>query len=311
MAKFTKAAIIYNPVAGQRNVRSGIEQTIGRLAFAGWCTALYETTTELSAETLASDAVANGAEIVVAAGGDGTINAVINGIDPVQHPDIVLGVIPVGTANVWAREVGMTSFPQFTGDFKSAIDTLVNGVTTHIDLGKAGDRYFMLWAGVGLDALITQEVDFALKKLTGGLAFAEAGVRTGLKFTGAHVKVNIDGEQLVANSWFIGISNIRLYAHVPLAQNADMTDGLLDINMFSGSTPPEYLRHIVNILLGTHAHDPNVVSRQCRNVVIESDPPLPVHVDAEPIGYTPMSFHVLPSAIRVLVPREFVDGAEA
>ncbi len=305
---YKNAAIIYNPVAGQRNVRNGMEQTIGRLAFAGWRTALYETTIEIGAEELTRRAIAEGAEIVVAAGGDGTINAVINGMDVRQNPHVTLGVLPIGTANVWAREVGITSFPQLTGDFKSAADTLINGVPMLADLGQAGNRYFLLWAGIGLDALITQEVHFDLKRWAGGLAFAEAGVRTGLRYTGARVRVKLDDEVIENDAWFIAISNIRLYAHIPLAKNADITDGLLDVHLFAGNTPPQYLKHMAGVLLGTHTQDPDVVYRQCKQISIEADPALPVHVDAEPIGMTPMQFSVLPQRLRVLVPREFIEN---
>lgn len=305
---YKNAAIIYNPVAGQRNVRNGLEQTIGRLAFAGWRTALYETTAEIGAEELARRAIAEGAEIVVAAGGDGTINAVVNGIDVMQNPHVTLGVLPIGTANVWAREVGITSFPQLTGDFKSATDTLIHGVPVLADLGLAGKRYFLLWAGIGLDALITQEVHFELKRWAGGLAFAEAGVRAGLRYTGARVRVTLDDEVFENDAWFISVSNIRLYAHVPLAKNADVTDGLLDVHLFAGNTPPQYLKHMAGVLLGTHTQDPDVVYRQCRRISVEAEPALPVHVDAEPIGHTPMLFSVVPSALRVLVPREFAEA---
>ena len=133
-------------------------------------------------------------------------------------------------------------------------------------------------------------------------------MRTGLRYTGARVRVKLDDEVIENDTWFIAISNIRLYAHIPLAKNADITDGLLDVHLFAGNTPPQYLKHMAGVLLGTHTQDPDVVYRQCQQISIEADPALPVHVDAEPIGLTPMKFSVLPQSLRVLVPREFIEN---
>lgn len=301
-----KATLIFNPVAGQREVRTHLRNVVGYLAENGWTVEWKETTLEISATDLAREAVEQGAEVVIAAGGDGTINGVINGL--AEQPNVRLGILPTGTANVWARESGLANVSLLGPNLEAAGAVLVDGVTLPIDVGKAGDDYFLLMAGVGFDALVTRHIDLDMKKRVGALAYAWTAIKEARRYRGARVRVTIDGVEATYSAWLVTISNSKLYALVPLAVDASVTDGLLDVGIFTGRSWPAILRHAVGIALGRHMHDPEVKFLRGKEIIVQSVPPLPVQVDAEPTGQTPMTFTVVPQALRVIVPREMAGS---
>ncbi|MBA3531001.1 MAG: diacylglycerol kinase family lipid kinase [Ardenticatenales bacterium] len=297
-----RATLIFNPVAGQREMRTPLHNVVGYLTEQGWSVEWKETTPDISATALARQAVAAGAEVVIAAGGDGTINGVLQAL--IGQPQVRLGILPTGTANVWARESGISNVSLLGANLERAGEVLVNGVTLPIDVGKAGDRYFLLMSGVGFDAHVTRHIDLRFKRSLGALAYAWTAVYEALKYRGARVRIIIDGEEITRNGWLVTISNSKLYALVPLAVNASVTDGMLDIGIFAGRQWPHILRQAIAIVLGQHMRDPEVEFLRGKEIHVQSVPPLPVHVDAEPIGHTPMTFSVVHKAVRIIVPRE-------
>lgn len=304
-----KATLIFNPVAGQREVRTQLRNVIGYLAEQGWTVEWKETTPDLGAMELAREAAAQGAEVVIAAGGDGTINGVVNGL--AGHPTVRLGILPTGTANVWARETGITNLSLLGPNLEAAGAVLVEGVTIPIDVGKAGDSYFLLMGGVGFDALVTSQIDPNMKKRVGALAYAWTAIREAQRYRGARVRLVVDGAESTHSAWLVTISNSKLYALVPLAADASVTDGLLDVSVFIGRSWPSILRHIVGIILRQHTRDPEVKFLRGKEISVQAVPSLPVQVDAEPIGHTPMTFTVVSKALRIIVPREMADALEA
>ncbi|MGH2541398.1 MAG: diacylglycerol/lipid kinase family protein [Ardenticatenaceae bacterium] len=300
-----KATLIFNPVAGQREVRAHLRNVVGYLAERGWVMEWKETSPERAATDLAREAVAKGAEVVIAAGGDGTINEVVNAL--IGHSHVRLGILPTGTANVWARESGVANVSLLGPNLEAAGRVLAEGVTITVDVGKAGDRYFLLVAGAGLDGLVTRRVDTRAKRTWGGLVYAWTAIREALKYRGARVRITVDGAEIVRSAWLVTISNSKLYALVPLALEASMTDGFLDVGVFSGRAWPQFLRHAINILLRRHMRDPEIEFFRGREIHITSTPQLPVQVDAEPTSYTPMTFTVVPHALRIIVPREMTE----
>lgn len=296
-----KATLIFNPAAGQREVRNHLRQVVGYLSEHGWLVEWRETAPGVEATTLAHRALAGGAEVIIAAGGDGTINGVLNAL--VGHPRARLGILPTGTANVWAHESGITNLSLLGPNLEQAGEFLVHGTTMTIDVGRAGDHYFLLMSGVGFDAHVTRQIDLRFKRYVGAIAYAWTAIREALKYRGATLRITVDGERLERTGWLVTVSNSKLYALVPLAVNASVTDGLLDLGIFAGRQWPHILRHTLRIILGQHTRDPEIEFLRGREIHIESTPPLPVHIDAEPIGYTPMTFTVVPQALRIIVPR--------
>jgi diacylglycerol kinase (ATP) len=302
-----KAQIILNPSAGQRDRRRELKTAIAYLEDRGWQVTLRETQRPGEATTYARQAVAEGYDVVVAAGGDGTVGEVANGL---AGSEVALGMFPIGTTNVWALQMGIPPFwPLRQHSLLEAAKVLAEGHTRRVDLGEVNGRYFLLWAGVGLDAKVTEEVEPGAKKRLGGLAFVIAGIVVVREFAGTKVQVTIDGCEVNRRAVLVVASNAQLYAGiVRLATQARLDDGLLDILIFKGQGFPAILRHIFSVLTKRHLRDPEVEYYQARRVEISAAKPLSVHADDEPFTTTPVEIGIVPGALRVVVPEALPPG---
>ncbi len=302
-----KAQVIFNPNAGQRDRRQELRAAMSYLEDQGWQLSLKETHGPEEATIYARQAVAEGCDIVIAAGGDGTVGEVANGL---AGSEVALGMFPIGTTNVWALQMGMPPFwPLRRPSLLEAAKVLAEGHIRRVDLGQVNGRYFLLWAGVGIDAKVTEEVEPGAKKLLGGLAFVVAGIVVAKEFAGTKVQVTIDGCEVNRRAILILASNAQLYAGiVRLAAQARLDDGLLDVLIFKGQGFPAILRHILSVLTNRHLRDPEVEYYQARRVEISAAKPLSVHADDEPFTTTPVEISVVPGALRVVVPQALPSG---
>jgi diacylglycerol kinase (ATP) len=302
-----KAQIILNPSAGQRDRRRELEAAIAYLEDHGWQVTLRETQGPGEATTYARQAAAEGYDVVIAAGGDGTVSEVANGL---AGSEVALGMFPIGTTNVWALQMGIPPFwPLRQHSLLEAAKVLAEGYTRRVDLGQVNGRYFLLWAGVGLDAKVTEEVELQAKKRLGGLAFVIAGIVVIREFAGTKVQVTIDGCEVNRRAVLVVASNAQLYAGiVRLATQARLDDGLLDVLIFKGQGFPAILRHIFSVLTKRHLRDPEVEYYQARRVEISAAKPLSVHADDEPFTTTPVEIGIVPGALRVVVPKALPPG---
>jgi len=299
-----KAMLILNPVAGQRDTAGELRQVMAYLNAQGWEVALRRTFGPGDATTYAREAVAGGLDMVIAAGGDGTIGQVATGL---AGSSCVLGVLPVGTGNVWAHMLGL---PQWSAMGRTtlldAARVLVEGEVHPIDLGRAGDRYFVLWAGIGFDAQIAQGVEphREIRRNLGNITYYVAVIALGLGLRGTRVTVEVDGKAMRQRVIMVLVSNAQLYGPaVRLAPQAQLDDGILDVYVFKGDNLFDALRVIISVVSGRHHHDAKVEAYRARSVTIRGVKPLPVHLDGEPIGHTPVSISVAPRALKVIVPR--------
>ncbi|MDP9311696.1 MAG: diacylglycerol kinase family lipid kinase [Chloroflexota bacterium] len=289
-----RARIVLNP-------RAGNAEDIGRISAAlkvwrarGWQVDVTPTTYAGHAIELAREAAAQGYDVVVAAGGDGTVNEVVNGI---ARTNAALAVLPVGTGNVWVRELKLPLRPDAAAasiDMRNIIE---------LDLGLAGDRYFLLMAGVGFDAAVTRAVDPAAKRKLGLLAYIVQAVLTARDIRGKRVRIMIDGRQVRGRVLMVVISNSRLYGgFLQITHHASLTDGLLDVAVIKGQDVRSAPLHILSILLRRYNLNPDMDYYRAREVHISGVDPLEVQVDGDAIGMTPMTFQVAPAALRALVP---------
>ena len=289
-----RVLVILNPMAGnshqRRAVTQGIVEWRSRL---GWRVQLRETRRGGDATAIARAEAAN-YDLIVAAGGDGTINEVANGL---VHTNTTLGALPIGTGNVWVRELRQSLDPLL------AARQLAQGSIHQIDLGLANDRYFLLMAGIGLDAAITQEVRSADKKRLGRLAYIVKSLPLLWRLRGTRSRISIDGTPLKGNALFVLISNSRLYGGVlNIAYRAAVTDGLLDVCVMLGDNALAAPQLLLGILLRGYGTIPGLEYFQAKRVEIACSRPLLVQVDGDAIGTTPMTFTVAPRALRVLLP---------
>jgi YegS/Rv2252/BmrU family lipid kinase len=231
-------------------------------------------------------------DIVVAAGGDGTINEVINGLG---EAGTALGILPLGTANVFAKELGLPH------DFGDAWQVIEAGKSRSIDLpcaefaGKR--RYFCQLAGVGFDARAVRAASWELKKKVGPLAYVWSGLKT---LGETHAPVEVAPRGVAGAAVFVG--NGRYYGgKFRLFPQAKLDDGLLDVCVFEKLGYLDLLRYGPGVLCGTHMRLKGVHYFQTPELVCNGAEPAPFELDGEDAGDAPVRFWVKPRALRVIV----------
>jgi len=287
------AVLIVNPNAGSETRAQVIQDIVRTAADLGWRVTVAETQRENHATELAAEAAAAGHAVVLVAGGDGTINEVIQAL---AGTETVLGAIPLGTMNVWARELGLSLDPV------EATRQLLQGRTYRIDLGRVNGRYFLLMAGMGFDAEAVHAIQGKTKTRFGPLAFVVAGALAALRTRGTRIRVRADGQTFETNAALITVGNTRLWAGaVQITHHATATDGRLDVCIFPGRAFFTKVKHFALVLFGRHDDDPDVTYLQVRSLHIVTRPPISIQVDGEAFGKTPAQVNVVPGCLRVLV----------
>jgi diacylglycerol kinase (ATP) len=253
---------------------------------------------------LARSAVDRGFDLLLAAGGDGTINEVLNGI---VGSKTVFGALPAGTANVLANEIGLSGRPD-----KAAAE-LLDAVPVRVGVGVANlegkpPRYFLLMAGVGLDARIVHELDLDLKRKWGKLAYWHGGFRQIGRHKG-RFKVSVDGVDRIAT--FALLSRVRNYGgDFEIARNIRLTDKDFEIVIFERHGWRDYLRFFGAVVTNSLSRTLGVSVVRCDHAILTpmSDTPVHVQTDGEAIGLLPGTISVVPDAITLLLPKRYVAG---
>jgi YegS/Rv2252/BmrU family lipid kinase len=240
--------------------------------------------------------------VVLACGGDGTLNDVINGLAGTQT---ALATFPGGTVNVWAREVGIPSDPVRNAAL------VWEGERRWVDLGRAGNRYFLLMAGIGLDADVAAQVTRPEKRRWGPLAYAWRGLVTGVRWPLQRMWILLDDRSIRRRVLFAVIGNTRLYGGVVnVTHHAVADDGMLDVCIFGGTGAGlgSKLAHAARLALRLHTRAPTVEYYRAHQITLVTRPRTYVQVDGDTIGQTPMQFAAVPRALRVVVPPDRGEG---
>jgi diacylglycerol kinase (ATP) len=304
-----KARLIYNPTAGPRDVRHALKRVRSFLRHHGWSVELQLTEKPGDALALACAAAQAGCDVAIAAGGDGTVNEAVNGLVGTQT---ALGVLPVGTGNMWAKQLGVPTYT-LTNPLRlhEAAAGLTEGTIRSVDVGQVNNRYFLCWAGIGLDAQVTTEMEPRQRhtKRLGALPYAIAAILVARDFQGVRTRVSLDGSIVRGRTLLILVSNIKQYVGVlNVAREARMDDGLLDVFVFKGLGFTYAVRHLLKVVSQRYLQDPQVIHRQVRRIEVRTEWAIPVQVDGDPIGTTPVTLKVAPLALRVLVPSSAPPG---
>jgi diacylglycerol kinase (ATP) len=303
----TKTCIIVNPNAGSAGELEHLRETLGKLPGTG----VQVTEKEGDAREIAAEAVRSGADLVVAAGGDGTLNEVVNGLMKAREGDpdrVRLGLLPLGTGNDFARSINVPA------DLDAAIAILETGRVQAVDVACATfahqSRYFINVSAGGFSGVVSEKASEA-KDRWGPLAYLRAAVGTLPELQGFKCRITVNGtEELELDTYNIVIANGRFVAAgIPVAPDAKLDDGLLDIMIAPAATLPQLALLIPQILLGRHTESDLLLFRKATRIKVESDPPMSFNVDGELIGDEPASFVVLPRALRVIVGQEEEAGS--
>jgi diacylglycerol kinase (ATP) len=245
------------------------------------------------ARALAEQAVAEGYERVVAAGGDGTINEVVNGL---AGSKTALGLLPLGTMNVFATELGLP-----IGNLRKCWDVIEHGVVHPVDLVRANEQHFVQLAGIGFDAQIVEATSFDFKKALGPLSYIISATQIASK---KPPMLSVRGGGGTRQGSFVMIGNGRYYGGpFVLFKEARIDDGLLDVLIFKNLGYLDIVRYFQAVMIGTHTALSDVEYFQTTQVRVTSTGPVPVEVDGDVIGTLPVTFKVVPKALRVMMPR--------
>ncbi|SRR5579883_69189 len=266
----------------------------------GWRVEMCQTDSPGSGHRLASQAVAAGVDIVISAGGDGTLNEVIQGL---AGTDVALGVLPMGTMNVWAREMGIPLH------LPGALQVLLDGERRRIDLGTANGRYFLLFAGIGADGKITNMIEHHFLKRLGLLSYILAGTVVGLGPLDFRLRLRVDGRSFRTRASLIIIGNTRLYGGLMTFTNrASCDDGRLDMCLIRRQGVWGRIRVVLNAFRKHYPLGARVSYEQFQTLTIDSPAPVPIEVDGEPAGTLPTVFRVAPQMLTVIVPHNTPSG---
>jgi diacylglycerol kinase (ATP) len=293
--------IIVNPNAGSVDDLAGIEEVLGRLPD----TSMKLTEQAGDAERLAREALDQGVERVVAAGGDGTLNEVINGLSA-DFSRACLGLLPLGTGNDFARTIGVPN------DLEGALAVLEEGRVRTLDVARAhiGDiggiagrgRCFLNMSAGGFSGEVSERAGEA-KDRWGPLAYMRAAIGALPELKGFLVRITLNGaETLELETYNVVISNGRYVASgIPVAPRAVLDDGLLEVMIAPATTIPQLAVLVPTVLLGRHMDSDLLLFRKATRVEIEGDPPMAFNVDGELLGEGPARFEILPRALRMIV----------
>ncbi len=251
------------------------------------------------AESISKCAAQEGFEKIVSVGGDGTIYEVINGL---IGQKIVLGVIPAGTGNDFARSIGIER------DLKKALDTIVYGEEKYIDCGLANGRYFINVAGVGFDTEILREVEKIKKHLSGKWAYLAGVFKTLFHYKHKKIEIDIDGKTYNKEILLMALANGKFYGGgMKISPDSDLEDGYIDICIIHKISKLRVLRLFPTIFAGKHINVREVTLYRAKKIKLNSATPLEVNLDGDVVGVTPLSIEVVPKAIKILIPRKKIQ----
>lgn len=289
-----RLAIIVNPEAGPRSNRARFDEIIAALGHSGCEVEVRQSGGARSNRDLARSALGEGRfDAVVAAGGDGTVRATATALAGTPMP---LGIIPVGTANVMAREIGLGF------DTRSVVTCLTDGRATAVQTGQANDELFLLMAGIGLDGRIVAGLDLALKRRIGKLAYGPPLIRA-LRATPDRLAVRIDGIEHTA-TW--AIATLRRYyaGSFVISPHARLDDAGIHVVLFKAASRRALAGQILAVATGRVGHHPSITNIVGTTIEIATEAPVPMQIDGEPSGTTPCLITARGPALRLLIPRE-------
>jgi YegS/Rv2252/BmrU family lipid kinase len=265
---------------------------------------VWYTTPDDPGDGLARQAAKEGADLVIAAGGDGTIHAVAGGLIETRS---TLGIIAMGTMNNLAHSLGIPD------TIEAACAIIARGETKLIDIGKINDHVFLEVAGIGLEAELfplAEEIKSsgwfsAIHDVILGLfkLFSYQPTRLNILFDGRKWRPYKALQVTICNSPYYG-------ARFQLAPNALMDDGLLDVIIFKNFSKLEYLQHAASISQGRRVFQPKIVHRKAKSLYITADTSVEYHADGIPHGCTPATVTVVSGALRVRVPQKVASGPD-
>ncbi len=309
MKHAVRAWLITNPRGGRGEI--DLEAILPVFAAHGWDVTVHQKMHGGHATELAQEAAEDGCDVVIAAGGDGTVGEVVDGL---IGTNVAVGVLPGGTANLWAHEIGVSM------DLTRATQQMIGAQRRRIDVGHIAingksAQHFLLMAGLGIDAMVVSELNKDHKRRFGMLAYLPAIGRALPQSTSYPVQVDLDGVMWQGDVAQIVVGNTRKYASVTsVTPDAYVDDGRLDVALIAPNGPVSSSRQLVTLLTRKHPAEASAVTDRVGRLTIRSSAIIPLEADGgqvkqkkaevtdEGISY---EFSVLAQDLTVLVPRDY------
>ena len=299
------AYLVYNPMAGRYPSWLLTERAANLLQVHGWEIQIEKTQNADHITQLARQAVNENMDAFFVVGGDGSINQAIAGL---IGTSTALGVLPAGTANVWAQELGLPglTWTRWVALEESALRQ-AQAQARRVDVGMCNERPFLLWAGVGLDAFIVHRIEprSRWEKHFAVVQYAASVIWNAGFWHGMNLRVSTDGKNIKGHFLLAVVSNVHLYAggFAQISPEARLDDGLMDLWLFRGETIGDTVQCAWDVWSGQHLQSDRFERIPFQSVHLESDSPMYVQVDGEPVDIrAAVTIEVRPKALKVLVP---------
>lgn len=287
-------ALIVNPAAGGGRVRRRWPQLESALRQRGISWQAFWTEDAGHATVLAERACGQGYDAVVAVGGDGTLNEVVNGA---LGSDVPVGLIPLGTGVDFSRTARL---PRSPGE---ALDVILSGRVRRVDVGVVNNRYFCNVAGTGFDATVADRVNRSGLKRGGLIPYVQAIFQTLFTYKNASFKISLDDDTYEVTSLLMAVANGRYYGGgLMICPEAELADGCFDVCIVGDIGKISTLFLLPRVFSGGHKNHPQVTFVRARRVTVDGPAHLQVQADGELIGHLPATFEMKQAALPMLLP---------
>lgn len=292
-----RARIIYNPTSGREAFKKHLPEVLERIEKAGYEASCHATTGAGDATTAAINAVERGFDIIIACGGDGTLNEVVAGISQCENRP-PLGLIPMGTTNDFARAVHVPR------NVTEAVDIILKGDTIPVDVGMVNNnKYFINIAAGGRITELTYEVPSKMKTMLGQLAYYLKAVEMIPSIKATHMNIKIDDEEFDGKAMmFLCALTNSVGGFEKLAPDASLNDGLFTVLILKECSIGDFIRLVSLAVRGEHLNDERIIYRKAKRVEVSTPETVHINLDGEFGGDAPVVFTNLERHIEVFVP---------
>jgi diacylglycerol kinase (ATP) len=301
-----QAYLLYNPHAGRFPSLILAERAAMVLREHNWKIKLIKTDRGAYLTEVTREAVDRGMDAIFIAGGDGSINLALPAL---VNTNTALGVLPAGTSNVFAQEIGLPglAWTRWMALEESA-RRLANANVYDVDIGICGESYFLLWAGIGLDGFIVHRIEPRPRweKYFAVVHYAASAVWNASLWHGVNLNFTVDGKKFSGHYILAVINNIHLYAGglAQLSPSAFLNDGLMDLWLFKGENLGDVVQHAWDLLSGHHLQSELVEQVPFRSIQLHTESDLFIQLDGEPLINPEQSITICvkPRSLKVLIP---------
>lgn len=287
-----KVRFIYNPYSGENAILKELDTIIDIHQERGYTVVPYKIKKDRDvAEAL--NIIDSTYEYILVAGGDGTVDNVVNAMEK-KELFLPLGIIPVGTANDFAKFIGMSS------DVEECVKQILNSTPVEVDLGKVNEKYFVNVLSTGLFTDVSQKTDTNLKNTIGKLAYYLKGIEQLPNFRKLKVKITANGKVYDDPMYLMLVFNGKTAGTLNLATRASISDGLLDVVVFKACHIPELIHVFIKVMKGEHLDDSRILYIKTEELLIESAEDIVTDIDGEKGPDFPLRVQCIKGGLKVL-----------